>query len=150
MAIFLGWDVVIRCTLAYFRRRFRNPVPALVQMSMFDQLIRVLGTQVRAQSVDTTIGGRTVRTHGALGGVRVIVVPTVCHFLPAGSATPHRARITRWREHVVIGHCMVATSVTAPSSSSSSASASGSYASTAMQRRMMMVMVGGQRIVMRW
>lgn len=69
MAIFLGWDVVIRCTLAYFRRRFRSPVPALVQMSMFDQLVRMLGTQVRSQSIDTTIGGWTVRAHGALGGV---------------------------------------------------------------------------------
>lgn len=148
MAIFLGWDVVIRCTLANFRRRFRNRVSALVQMSMFDQLVRVLGAQVGSQSVDTTIGGRTVRTHGTLGGMRVIVVPTICHFLPAWPATPHRARISRWREHVVIWHCVVATSVTASSSSSCTAAA-GSYAATAMQR-MMVVVIGGQRIVMRW
>lgn len=148
MAIFLGWDFVIRCTLACFRKRFRNPASGLVQMSMFDQLVRVLGAQVRSQSVDTTVGGWTVRTHRALCSVRVIVVPTIRHFLPAGSAPPHRSRVTRWREHVVIGHCMVAASVTAPSTSSST-SASSSNAATAMQR-MMVVVVGGQRIMMRW
>lgn len=48
----------------------------------------VFGAHMTAQRVDTTIGGRTVGTEGALRCVRMIVVPSVGDFFAAGFTTP--------------------------------------------------------------
>lgn len=85
------------------------------QVSVLEEPLRVLGAQVGAQRVDAAVRGRTVGAHGALRRVRVVVVPAVRHLLAARSAAPHRPRITRRREHIVIGHCVMVTNTTTAS-----------------------------------
>lgn len=69
--------------------------------------IGMLDPEVRSQGIDSTVGRRTVRAEGALGRMRMEVVPSVGDLLAARAAAPGRARLPRRREHVMVGHLMV-------------------------------------------
>lgn len=118
-------------SLAPSNVRTAGVVTCLEQMSMLDQLIRVFGTQMRAQRINSAVRCRTIRAHRSLCRVRVIVVPSIGHLLAARPTAPHGARITGRREHVVIGHCMVTGTVAAATSASTATGSASTVAGNA-------------------
>lgn len=75
---------------------------AAEHVSLLDEQA-VLGAHVAAQGVYAAVGGRTVRTEGALWSVRVVVVPPVGHLLAAGLAPPQEDVGGGGLEHLVVG-----------------------------------------------
>lgn len=74
-------------------RKWRWPFPSRgdqrpLQGTFGEHYLPVLGAYVRAEGVDSAVGGWTIRAEGPLSGVYVEVVPTVGHLFATGTASP--------------------------------------------------------------